>query len=127
MVYAQLNQEDQQALDQTKRFLQNREARESYFRQNPGTQEVLNSINSLGMNAGQKDQVFKVSADVFEQLVNTAQGDSQNIKKILEGAQNDPEAFYKMLPENIKNQVKGLANELSPSDTRGPTSSPNGL
>ena len=93
MAYAQLNSQDQQALNQTQAFLQNKNARELYFRQNPETQKIFNSMNSMGMNSQQKDQVFKISSDVFEKLANEAQGDSEGIKKILEQAQNNPEAF----------------------------------
>lgn len=110
--WAQLDSYNQEALEKTKKLLKNKYEREAVIENTPAAQKYENQMKSMGMDETQKNQVYNMSSDVFESLIQANGGDAQAVEKLLKEAQKNPKAFYDQLDPSIKSQIKSLSSEL---------------
>lgn len=111
-LWAELSSADAQALKQTQSLLRTKTQRDEAIKKSPVAQEYVHKMDQMGMTSQQKQQAFKVSADVFGQLVQENKGDAAAVQKILQQAQQDPESFYKSLSPENKREIQSLSTEI---------------
>lgn len=61
-----------------------------------------------------KGSLYGIAEGIMPWLIETTGGDEVKMKKLLEEAQNNPEAFLQRLPANIRAQVAGVVQKLEP-------------
>ncbi len=100
----ELDKASQEALEKTVEVLKD-----------PKKQKDNKKLDSLGLSAAQKKEVYGLSAEIFEQIVKETGGDATKMKKILEDAMKDPESFAKRWTPEQKAKLKGLSSEVEKS------------
>lgn len=86
-----LSSADQQALQQTKELLTNKNQRESALT-TESAKAADSYVKSLG-GAQHSEDIYNLASQVFEKLVKKYNGDANKIAEILEKAKTDPAGF----------------------------------
>lgn len=119
----ELDKSSEEALQKTKEVLLDASKRKEAMKDNNKAQEGDKHLESFTGSAQNKEAMYRMSADIMENIVKSTNGDAAAMQKMMEDAQKDPEAFYKaVLTDAQKAQVRGLANEIEKS--KSPANSP---
>jgi hypothetical protein len=103
-----INKEDQWALQQVQKMLNNPGERNQEIAKSPGAQAAhQNAVNTVG--AGNIDEVYAITAIVMEDLVRMSGGDVQKMQSILQNGKTNPAGFYQLLSPAAINAIKRLA------------------
>lgn len=105
---AELSKTDEQALQQTKDFLNNKAAREAYLKNNPDAQKYVDMLKNMNMSEAEIDQVFRTSSEVLDKMARDNNGDSQKMQQVIDNGMKSPEQFYKALDPKVQEQIKAL-------------------
>lgn len=110
---------ERKGLDDTKSLLKDKQQRDDYIKTDKKAQDIDNKVNALtGGDGAHKEEIYGISAEVMEKLTVETNGDPEKMKKILEDAMRNPEAFYNQyFDEKAKQRVRGVANEIEKKGT----------
>lgn len=120
--HAQVDENQQQGLQDTKQMLVNPKARNEAIRKDKKAQDVDQKVEALTGNGKGKEELYGIASEVLEKIALEAKGDPEKMQKILMEAQADPEGFYKKyFGAEQKQRVKGLASEIEKKKTPAPS------
>jgi hypothetical protein len=69
-------------------------------------------LEAVGGNAGDKQALYNMSADVMTVLFQQAGGNPAKMQALLQKAQTDPESFLNSLPPDMKAKIGNIASEI---------------
>lgn len=113
-VFAQeLGAHEKKGLEDTKSFLHSPEQRKEFIDKNKAAKDVDDKVSALAGSSKNKEDMYGISSEVLEKLVNETKGDPQKMQLILQEAQSNPQKFYeKYFDENAKARVRGVATDI---------------
>ena len=76
-------------------------------------------LGAVGGNAGIKQELYNIAADVMPILVQQAGEDPAKMQAILLKAQDDPVSFLNSLPREIQVKIKNAANAVEKNQVFG--------
>ena len=76
-------------------------------------------LGAVGGNAGIKQELYNIAADVMPILVQQAGEDPTKMQAILLKAQADPVSFLNSLPPEIQVKIKNAANAVEKNQVSG--------
>lgn len=115
--FADLDSSSQEALEQTKALLKNREAREKAANENQQSQQAHDRAKKLMGSTSGTDAIYGLSAEVLEHIVKTTDGDSNKMQKLLQQAASNPEAFANSLPPHLQQKIKDVSKKVPKSNS----------
>lgn len=74
--------------------------------------EALNLFELIGNEAGSKQDLSNTTTSIFGDLAAKTGGDPEKLRKLLEEAKNNPEAFANQLSAEQKAAISGLAKKI---------------
>ena len=114
--------DDLKALHDTQVLLKSKAQRQEYLKTHKDAQDVDDKAGAIAGSPADKEEIYGLSADVFEKVVAEAKGDPQKMQELLTQAQKNPEAFYnKYFSTEQKSRLKKIADK---SEARKPTATP---
>lgn len=118
LLFAQLDSSSQEALDKTTVLLKSKEARQEAAQKSPQAKKAYsNATKLMGSDKGE-DALFGLSAEIFEYLVKSTNGDSKKMKALLQKAATNPEDFANSLPPHLKQKIKSVSKQVPKSNPR---------
>ncbi len=108
---------EDQALEQTKNLLRDRDAREKSVKDTKGAKAMQDVKNLTGGDAVAEDEIYGLASDVMPILMEEAKGDPNKMMQILEEAKNNPEAFAKRWTPEQRKRLKTLSEKLGTKST----------
>jgi len=69
----------------------------------------LKALEAVGGDAGEKQELYNIAADIMPFLVQQTGGDPGKMQAIMLKAQTDPEGFINSLPAEIQAKIKNAA------------------
>jgi hypothetical protein len=114
LVSAQVPQENQAALQQTKDLLKDKNARDAAIKGNSKAEAADSYVKQLtGGNSGMSEEVYALATEVFTWMSERAKGDPEKMQKEIEQFTSNPSAFAESWPADKKAKLKELANKLN--------------
>jgi hypothetical protein len=107
---SELDAASKEALEKTNALLKDKKQRDEYNKTSPKAQAADAFANQVGGSAQGTQNIYELSAKVFEKLVKKYNGDPEKMKQVLEQAQKDPAGFANS--EFTSEELKAL-RELS--------------
>jgi hypothetical protein len=77
------------------------------------------ALEAVGGNAGNKQELYNIGADIMPILVQQAGEDTTKMQAILFKAQTDPVSFLNSLPPEIQAEIKKVANAIEKNQAPG--------
>jgi hypothetical protein len=112
-----LGAHESQGLKDTKTFLHSPEQRKEFINKDKAAKEIDDKVSALAGSSKNKEELYGISSEVLEKLVQETKGDPQKMQQILQEAQTNPQKFYeKYFDENAKARVRGVASDI---DSKG--------
>jgi len=109
-----LDSDDQKGLDSTINLLKSQKDRQKAVEANPSAKDVDNKVSALAGSNQNKEEIYGVSANVFERIVKEANGDPAKMQQMMNEASQNPEAFYnKYFGDGDKAKVREIANQVN--------------
>lgn len=113
VVVAQNDQATEKALKDTQNLLKNKSQREALFKKDSKAKEADSKVNSVtGDDAANSQKLYDISADIMPSLMQAVGNDPNKAMELLQKAQTDPEGFYKSLPPEIREKIRGVASDI---------------
>lgn len=111
--YAQLEAADQEAMQKTIELLNNKDQREAAANHTEKGRQADAFAKKVG--GEHTDEIYQLSAKVFEKMVKKYNGDAKKMAEVLEEAQRNPSAFAnsEFTAEELA-ALKALAQKLQP-------------
>jgi hypothetical protein len=110
VVFAQTDSSD--ALAQAQAILKDKAAREELFKKDVKARQADDfATTGAGGDAGTKEQMYGISADIMAQLVKDGNQDPAKMQEILRKALENPEAFKKSLSPDIQARIDGVVKK----------------
>jgi hypothetical protein len=103
------------ALGQTQVLLQTPAEREKVVNQTAAAQTADAEAKALAGNPANTEDIYKISSDIFADLVKQANGDPQKMQQMLIDAKNDPKGFYERLSEKNRRSIHEISGKISDS------------
>lgn len=110
-----LDQASESALSQTQTLLNNQQQREQALKANPSASMAGEKVNQITTDSAAQNQIYSISAEIFNDLVREANGDSTKLMLLLEQAQKNPQQFYERLSATHKQRIKNVGDTVSPT------------
>lgn len=110
--FAELDSSSQQALEQTKALLKNREAREQAAQKSDRSRKAHDRAKQLMGSEQGTDAIYGLSAEVLEHIVKSTNGDSKKMNQLLQKAATDPKGFAESLPPEIQQKIKAVSKKV---------------
>lgn len=109
-----LGEHERKGLEDTKVFLKSPEQRKEFLEKDKRGKEADDKVSALAGSSKNKEEIYGISSDVLEKLVQETKGDPQKMQEILQEAQTNPQKFYeKYFDENAKARVRGVASDIN--------------
>lgn len=115
--FADLDSSSQEALEKTKALLKNRDAREKAAQESDASQKAHYQAKQLMGSQQGTDALYGLSAEVFEHIVKTTNGDSQKMQEMLQKAASNPKAFANSLPPHLRQKIKDVSQKVPKSNS----------
>lgn len=110
VVFAQTDTSD--ALAQAQAVLKDRVARDELFKKDPKARQADDfASTAVGGDAGAKDELYGISADIMAQLVKDGNQDPAKMQEIMKKALENPESFKKSLSPDIQARIDGVVKK----------------
>ncbi len=107
------SQVDQEALLETQRVLRSPTERQDIISKDKKAQDTDQFASQVvGGDPKLKDEVYDISADVLNSLLQTTNGDPEKAQELLLKAMKNPEQFLKSLPALQQEKIRGIANSV---------------
>ena len=110
-----------QALQETTKLLQDPKLRNAAIANDPKSQYIDNQVRSIGVSSENAEAIYKLSADVMDELVRKTGGDATKMIQILEKAKNNPKNFAESLSPEFRAKLKELSKQIPASAPANPT------
>lgn len=111
--FAQKDQAVENAMKETQDLLKNKSQRDEVLKNDAKARDADNKVNAVtGGDQAQSQKLYDISADIMPTLMKTVGNDPVKAMELLQKAQTDPEAFYKSMPEDIRQKIRGVASEI---------------
>lgn len=111
--FAQLDAASQEALEKTQSMLTDTSGRQQFQNNNPEAQKVDRDVDSLAGNSQNKEAIFQAASQIFADMAKESNGDADQMKKIIEAAQNNPQGFYmNSVSSSNKALIEKIANDI---------------
>lgn len=108
-----LDSDEQKGLSQTTDLLKSSKDRQKVIDADPSARDVDAKVSALAGSGKNKEEIYGVSAEVFDKVVKEANGDPQKLQNIMDEAAKNPEAFYsKYFGDAQKAKVRDVANKI---------------
>lgn len=112
-LYAQNDPAIDSAMKETQDLLKNKSQRDELMKKDSKAREADNRVNAVtGGDAAQSQKLYDISSDIMPALMEAVGNDPTKAMELLQKAQNDPESFYKSLPKEIQNKIRGVASDI---------------
>ena len=112
-----LSEADKSALEKTKNLLTNSNERDSTISKDKDAAADL-AVKDITNDKKTQDDIYKLSAEKFNSLVGSAEGDPNKMREILEKAQKDPEAFANSFSDEQKETLKNIGEKVKEDDSQ---------
>jgi hypothetical protein len=109
---ADLDAASSEALGNTEDLLKDRKAREKAASENSDTKKAHDLVKQTAGDEKNVDEVYGLSSDIFGYLAAKYKGDPAQLQKALFEAQANPEGFYKSLPAEMRDKIRGIASKV---------------
>lgn len=120
--FADLDEADAKALEQTKAMLQDQKKIEAFAATNKDAAQAHQNVKTLlGNNPADTADLYKMSADIFDKMAKDAGGDPAVMQQMLQEALKNPAAFANQLSPEQKAKISELAGKV---EARKPTGAP---
>lgn len=111
--HADLDSHEQQGLKDTQRMLRSKSERDEAIKDNKAAKDIDTKVEALTGSGKGKEEIYDLSAQVFEAVTKEANGDPQKMQQLLFEAQSHPQEFYnKYFSAEQKAKVHSLANDI---------------
>lgn len=111
--HAELDHHEQQGLKDTRQLLANPKERDQAIQKDKTALEVDQKVEALTGSGKDKEEIYGIASEVLEKIAAEANGDPQQMQKLLLEAQSNPQKFYeKYFNAAQKTRVKNLASEI---------------
>lgn len=112
-VVAQSDQATEKALKDTQDLLKNKSQRDELFKKDSKAKEADSKVNAVtGGDAANSQKLYDISADIMPSLMQAVGNDPNKAMELLQKAQTDPEGFYKSLPPDVREKIRGVASDI---------------
>lgn len=110
---AKLDKDSEESLDSVKKELRSQKSREDGKKKYPNFQKVDDQIDHLTDSSPElKEDIYEISAQIMDSLVQKANGDETVLQKMILEAQKDPKSFFENLSEAEKNQIRSVSSKI---------------
>lgn len=103
---------NRKALEDTQKLLRDRIQREQAIQGSEPAQKANQEAQTLGGSAQNADQIYSLSAEIFANIVKQSNGDAAKMQQMINDAALHPEKLDLFMTPEIRQQLKGLANEI---------------
>ena len=101
------------SIDKTKAMLTNSAQRNAAIKGDSQAEAAdSKAAAAVGGSAANKDQIYGISADVFDKMATSSGGDSTKMQEQLAKAQSDPQAFFNSMTPEQKSAIESLAKQI---------------
>lgn len=108
------------ALSDTVDLLKSEEQRNELFKKDQKAKGANDQVHSLTRgNKAQTQEIYNISADIMGPLMQSVGNDPTKAMELLQKAQSNPEAFYKSLPEDVRNKIRAVSSQIEQGSPRG--------
>jgi hypothetical protein len=108
-----LDADQQKGLDQTVNLLKSPQDRQKAIEHSDAAKDVDNKTSALAGSKKNKDEIYGISANVFEKVVKESNGDPEKMQRLMNEATANPEAFFnKYFGDGDKAKVRELATQI---------------
>lgn len=116
--YENLDPASREALAKTLQLLTSPKAREANFRANPNQKEADDRVTALAGSEQNKQEIYELSAEIFDDMIKEAKGDATKVMEILEKARKNPEEFARKLKEKQQTRLRKIAGTLTAGEPK---------
>jgi hypothetical protein len=103
--------EKKEALENAQKALTDPKERREVMNSSPQAQMADNKVKDLLGGPENTDELYKLASDVLADLSKKANGDPEQLKKLLLEANQDPEKFYGTLGSTQKDKISDLSKK----------------
>ena len=108
-----LDKHSQKALTQTMELLKDRNKRSKAINENKRAKDNHSSIQSLtGGDQKQTDDIYNLSADIMNTLVQQSGGDPNKMMELMNKAQQDPKAFAESFTPAQREALRKISSDI---------------
>lgn len=94
------------------KLLKDRAAREELFKKDPKARQADDfASTAVNGDAGTKEELYSISADIMAQLVKDGNQDPDKMQEIMKKALENPEAFKKSLSPAIQARIDSVVKK----------------
>ena len=117
-----LDSASSEALAKTRQLLENPALRDQEIHDSPNAQLVDGQVKSLTGNNANREEMYKISGKVLEDLAKASGGDAQKMNQLTLQGKDDPKKFYEGLSPESRKAIHDLAGKItnSPTTVRSP-------
>ncbi len=107
-----IDKASEEAIQNTSDVLNNKNAREKAVQGDPRSKAADDYAKAVTGGGQNLNEVYGLSSEIFEFLAKKYNGNPEELQKVLLEAGSNPEAFYKSLPPEIRDKVRGMASKV---------------
>ena len=111
-VYADMSQNQQNALYNTQKLLKNEKSRMDSINSSKEAQKAHQDVVSLFGGSQNINKAYDMAAIALEALAKEANGDPAKMAEILNEAKKDPAAFANKMPPEFRSMLKQAAQDV---------------
>lgn len=111
--FAQSDQSTDKALKETQDLLRDKSQRDELMKKDSKAKAADSKVNAVtGGDTANNQKLYDISADIMPVLMQAVGNDPTKAMELLQKAQTDPEGFYKGLPPEIREKIRGVASDI---------------
>ncbi len=111
--WAQVDSATEKGMKDTQDLLRDKKQRDELMKKDSKAKEADSKVNAVtGGDAVNNQKLYDISADIMPALMSSVGNDPVKAMELLQKAQSDPEAFYKSLPKEIRDKIRGVASDI---------------
>lgn len=111
--WAQVDSATEKGMKDTQNLLRDKKQRDELMKTDSKAREADSKVNAVtGGDAVNNQKLYDISADIMPALMSSVGNDPVKAMELLQKAQSDPEAFYKSLPSEVRDKIRGVASDI---------------
>ena len=111
--WAQVDSATEKGMKDTQNLLRDKKQRDELIKTDSKAKEADSKVNAVtGGDAVNNQKLYDISADIMPALMTSVGNDPVKAMELLQKAQSDPEAFYKSLPSEVRDKIRGVASDI---------------
>jgi len=115
--YCESEEEKNKALQEVMNMLVSPAQRQKLIDDDKKAKEADDFALQVGGNEANRQKIYEIAAKMMQNLTEKSSGDPEQMKKILEEANKDPEGFAKTFTPEQKQMLQDLAKEVEKTKT----------